>query len=404
MKRVLFVDDETNVLAGLKRAMRPMRDQWDMHFVDDPKMALMAFADQPFEIVVSDMRMPKLDGADLLTEIKRLYPESIRIILSGHSDPAMIMKSVGPTHQYLAKPCAPDDLKETIERAYALKELVGNETLQKLISGVGELPSLPSVYQEIVACLQSDEASVVTIGRIIEKDIAMTTKILQLVNSAFFGIANPVTSIEQAVSFLGLDILGTLVLGHGVFSQYQRLDKSGFSIEALWNLSTRCAALAKIVAHEQEMTGAAVDEAFLAGMLHDVGKLVLVAGKPDEYAEVLRRTGGQNAFADEVERELLGATHGEVGAYLIGLWGLPNSIVDAIAYHEVPSRCNSTAFGTCGVIHVASKLALNPGATNPADPSLRVDLDYLQEVDVAGRWPAWQAACQARVEQQESDT
>ena len=403
MKRILFVDDEANVLAGLKRAMRPMRNKWDMKFIDDPKVALKAFSDRPFDIVVSDMRMPKLDGADFLTEIKCLYPESIRIILSGHSDPAMIMKSVGSAHQYLAKPCEPDELKRTIKRAYALKELVGSETLQKLISGMGELPSLPLVYREIVACLQDDNASVMSVGRIIEKDIAMTTKVLQLVNSAFFGIANPVTSIDQAVSFLGLDTLGTLVLAHGVFFQHQGLDSSGFNIEALWSLSTRCATLAKIVAQEQGMNSTALDEAFLAGMLHDVGKLVLASEKPNEFNEVLQRTGGQDVFAEDVERELLGATHAEVGAYLIGLWGLPDSIVEAVAYHETPSLSLSTTFGSCGVVHVASKLASNPEATDPTDPSLCVDLEYLREVGVADRWSAWHTACQAS-EQQEVGT
>jgi len=401
MKRILFVDDEVNILAGLKRAMHSMRQEWDMEFVDDPEVALHAFRERPFDIVVSDMKMPKLDGADLLAEIKRFCPESIRIILSGHSEPALIMKSVGPTHQYLAKPCESGVLKKTIERAYALKELVSSEALQKLVSGIGELPSLPSAYQEIVARLQDEEASIVTIGRIIEEDVAMTTKILQLVNSAFFGIANPVVSIEQAVSLLGLDILGTLVLAHGIFSQHEVLDKSGFDVEALRNFSIRCAASAKIVAEEQEMSSTAIDEAFLAGMLHDVGKLVLASELPNAYAEVLRRAGGQDVCADEIELEVLGATHGQVGAYLIGLWGLPDAIVEAVAYHEIPSQSHSTVFDTCGVVHVASKLTLDPGATDPANPSLRVDMNYLRDVAVVDRWCDWQTACQHGAESEE---
>jgi len=401
MKRVLFVDDEANILAGLKRTMRSLRHEWDMEFIDDPVVALEAFRRAPFDIVISDMKMPKMDGADLLTEIKRLSPESIRIVLSGHSDSALIMKSVGPTHQYLAKPCEPEVLKRTIERAYALSELVGSDTLRHIVSGLGELPSLPSAYQEIVTCLQDPDASLVEIGGIIGQDVGMTVKTLQLVNSSFFGIANPLVSIEQAVSFLGLDTIGTLVLGHGIFSRYRELDTRGFDIEALWRSSARCAAIARIVAQREEISPKAPEEAFLAGMLHDVGKLVLAAEKPEEYAEVLHRVGGQSACAGDVEFELLGATHGDVGAYLVGLWGLPDTIVEAVAYHETPSRCHGNDFGVFGAVHVASQLAMNPGATDQTDPSLHVDLEYLQKAGVADRWTDWQTACQESSNEEE---
>jgi len=401
MKRVLFVDDEANILAGLKRTMRSMRHEWDMEFVDDPKAALEAFSSEPFDIVVSDMKMPKMDGADLLAEIKRLSPESIRIILSGHSDSALIMKSVGPTHQYLAKPCEPENLKSTIERAYALRELVGSATLQKLVSGIGELPTMPSAYQEIVTCLQDPDASLVEIGAIVGRDVGMTTKILQLVNSSFFGIASPLVSAEQAVSFLGLDTIGTLVLGHGVFSQYQELDTGDFDIEALWSFSARCAAISKIVAQNEKISPKVPEEAFLAGMLHDVGKLVLATERPEEYTDVLRRASGQNSLMNDVELEVFGATHGEVGAYLIGLWGLPDTIVEAVAYHETPSRCRCDDFGVLGMVHVASQLALNPYAAAPTDPLLSVDLEYLQKVGVIDHWADWQLACQEASNEEE---
>ena len=229
----------------------------------------------------------------------------------------------------------------------------------------------------------------------------MTTKILQLVNSSFFGIANPVTSTDQAVSFLGLDTLATLVLGHGVFSQYQGSRMSGFSIEALWSHSTQCAAMARIVAKQQNMNAKSVDEAFLGGMLQDVGKLVLVSEKTEDYAEILQRVGGQNGFADDVEREMLGATHGEVGAYLIGLWGLPDTVVEAVAFHETPSQCHGDDFGVLGVVHVASQLVLNPGATDPNNLPPHVDAEYLRKSGVFERWPVWQKACQQSMEEEE---
>lgn len=392
MKRVLFVDDDANVLAGLRRTLRVMRDEWEMDFVESPVEALESFADKGFDVIVSDMRMPDMDGAELLRQVQQRYPESVRIILSGDSNAEMIMRSIGSAHQYLAKPCEPDKLKSTIQRAYVLKDLVTNESIGRIVSGIGELPTGSSNYREIAACLEDPRASLSDIRSIVAKDVGMTAKVLQLVNSAFFGISEPVTSVENAVNLLGRDTIRTLVLSHGMFSRYGDLGTSGLSSEVLWHYSAKCAAIAKVVSEAEGMSPATVDEAFVSGMLHDVGKLVLASEKPEQYAEVLRRVGGQESPSDEVELEIFGATHGEVGAYLIGLWGLPDSIVEAVAFHEKPAQCNSH-FGLFGVVHVASKLAMDSAVTDPADPALGLDVDYLRAAGVFDRWPEWRAAC-----------
>lgn len=389
MRRVLFVDDEPNILSGLKRTMRVMKDEWDMQFIDDPRLVLEAFEAEPFDIVVSDMKMPNIDGADLLSEIQHRYPGTIRIILSGHADPAMVMKSVGSTHQYLAKPCEPEVLKATVQRAYALKEMIRNEPLQALVSELGDLPSIPSVYREIVQTVQDPDSSLMEVAGIIGKDLGMTTKILQLVNSAFFGMANPVTTIDRAVSFLGLDTIGSLVLGHGLFKEFQADELTGFDIEALWHRSAVCAEYAKQIAIAEGLDKKASEDAFLAGMLCDIGHLILAAKKPAEYRELTQRTS-EAGSPGELELEMFGATHGSVGAYLVGLWGLPNTIVEAIAYHETPSL-GSREFGLPGIVHAASRLAANPGASLE-DSELDVDRSYLEATDMAGRWTEWQSA------------
>ena len=395
MQRILFVDDEPNILAGLQRTMRVMRNEWNMSFIEDPQQALDAFVEQPFDVVVSDMKMPGIDGADLLSEIKRKFPGTIRIILSGHADPAMVMKSVGATHQYLAKPCEPETLKATVQRAYALREMISNESLQILISEMGDLPSIPSVYQEIVAAVQDPEGSLGDVSAIISKDLAMTTKILQLVNSAFFGVASPVTTIERAVSYLGLDTIGALVLGQGVFSSMPCEKIRGFDMEELWFRSTRTAELAKAIAVSEGLASRDTEEAFLAGLLCDVGHLILASKKPQEYAELLRRIESGEQSATSLEVELFAATHGAVGAYLVGLWGLPDSIVEAVSYHESPARCDTDQFGLQGIVHVASRLAENPSATEADDPKLRLDLDFLQNTGVLNHWEIWQEAIRA---------
>ncbi|TDJ44535.1 MAG: HDOD domain-containing protein [Gammaproteobacteria bacterium] len=278
MQRILFVDDEPSVLQGLERALRPMREKWEMHFVDAGVAALDACTRHDFDVVVSDMRMPGMDGAQLLSEIKRLYPDTIRLILSGHSDSQMILQTLGATHQFLTKPCDPSTLQTAVERASALKNLLAD------------------------------------IGAVIANDIGMTTNILKLVNSAFFGLTQPISSIERAVSFLGMGTITALVLGEGVFSEFDSQQMAAdFDTRALWQHSMRAAALAKSIATHEKLDRMTIDDAFLAGVIHDIGKLVLATEMPAEYGEVIRRVGNQAAYSDAVERELMGATHAEAG-------------------------------------------------------------------------------------------
>lgn len=391
MKRILFVDDEANVLDGLRRSLRPMREEWQMEFVCGAAQALAAFENEPFDVVVSDMRMPEMDGADLLAELMRRHPSSIRIILSGHSDHAAIMKSVGVTHQYLAKPCDSELLKRTINRATALKRLVDSDTVRHAVSGIKNLPALPSLYKQLVECLGSGDASPAKVAQIISRDVGMTARVLQLVNSAFFGLPKTVASVDRAVSLLGLDTITHLVLAYGAFSSYEDA-ATGFDVDALTRDSLRCAALAKTIAQCEKRPKEIADQAFLAGMLHDVGKLVLAVELPGRYADYLALTSGATIDVPEIELEVFGATHAHVGAYLVGLWGLPNPIVEGIAYHESPSACIDPELGVFGIVHVASRLARAPGADDIADPALSVDLDHLSRAGALARWPAWREA------------
>ena len=158
--RILLVDDESNIRDGMRRMLHSMRNEWEMEFAASGDAALQVLnewknAQKPFDVVISDMRMPGMDGAELLSRVKDISPDSVRLILSGHSDTASIMKTVGTAHQYLNKPCNPELLKRTITRAFSLRMLLRDESLQQIVSQIDSLPSLPVVYQEVMACLQS---------------------------------------------------------------------------------------------------------------------------------------------------------------------------------------------------------------------------------------------------------
>jgi len=403
MKRILFVDDEPKVLEGIQRMLRPMRHEWQMAFAHSGPEALDILAERPFDVVVSDMRMPGMDGGELLTEVMRRYPETVRIVLSGYSAKETVLRSVGPTHQYLAKPCDAETLKRVIARAYALRGVLSSGTLRQTVSQIRSLPSLPRLYVELVNELQSPDASMKRVGQIIGKDVGMTAKVLQLVNSAFFGLRRHVSDPSQAAGLLGLDTIQALVLSIQVFSQFDGARATGLCLDTLWNHSAATGTLAKSICAAEDCETSACDHALMAGLLHDAGKLVLAANLPERYGQVLVLARDEAVAEWEAERQVFGTTHAEVGAYLLGLWGLPNPIVEALAFHHCPNEYIETTFAPLTAVHVADALEHGPDAAAAGRDVSRLDIDYLARIGLAERLPAWRELHQAVLQEGASE-
>ncbi len=392
MKSILFVDDEPSILQGLQRMLRPMRREWDMTFCPGGQEALRAMAEEPFDVVVTDMRMPGMDGAALLTEVSRQHPQVVRIVLSGQSSKEATLKSVGVAHQFLAKPCDPEKLKQTVNQAFALRDLLSDETLKQALSRLNSVPSVPALYTEIMEELKYPDASVKRIGDIVAEDPGMTAKILQLVNSAFFGLPRQVSSPAQAASLLGTETIRALVLSIDVFSQFEGAAVEGLAPESVQKHCAETAAIARQIATVEKATIEIVDASFMAGFLHDVGKLILAQNMSDQYREVMVHMREKGVPLCEAERAVLGATHAEVGAYLLGLWGLPESMVEAAAFHHCPSKSFGDSFVPLTAVHVANALAHGRYSEDRAAAVEELDLDYLNQLGLADRVPVWQAA------------
>jgi len=391
-KCILFVDDGPKILEGLGRMLRVMRHEWDMHFATGGLEALELMARESIDLVVSDMRMPGMNGLEFLTEVKARYPNVIRIVLSGHADQLLIMRAVGVTHQYLSKPCDAEALRSTVTRALELRALLGNDPIKRLISRLSVLPSLPALYSEIVSELQSADASIHRAGEIIAKDPGMTAKILQLVNSAFFGIRRVVSNPADAAAYLGLETIQSLVLSLHAFARFEACRLPGCSIDQIWSHSMAAGLLAKRIMEGEKAGRAQAAEAFTAGLLHDLGKLVLTANLPQEYGTVLARVAHGEVALHDAEREVLGSTHAEIGSYLLGLWGLPDPIIEAVALHHRPGECADKAFGPLCAVHAANVLEKehSSGTAFPGQAS-RLDLTYLDAIGKACRLENWRA-------------
>ncbi len=383
MKAILFVDDEPNILLGLERMLRPMRHSWSMSFANSGPQALDLMKEKPFDVIVSDMRMPGMDGAHLLNEVMLRYPRVVRIALSGHSGDETLLRLTGPIHQFLSKPCNPDVLMETVKRAFSLRSLLQDDALVRLVSSFNMLPVLPRSHTRLLEELHAPDISLKVIARIIERDVGMAAKTLQWVNSAYFGVRNHVTSINYAVSLLGLDVIRSMVLTMGVFSEFA--DKSlapGFSLESFMEHSVAVGAYSKRIAVLNGTDERLANDAFTAGILHDAGKLILAAGCPVEYGSVLSRAPADTAEIDQIERDLLGATHAEVGGYLLGLWGFSDPVVEAVAYHHYPSRCLARGVTPVLIVHAANYLAHVNAAGHEKDATRILDREYCSKANL----------------------
>ncbi|MDA7977412.1 MAG: response regulator [Pirellulales bacterium] len=388
--RVLFVDDQPNVLSGLRRMLRSMRDEWDLEFAESGAQALQTMAKKPFDVVVSDMRMPGMDGVQLLNEVMTRFPNAVRIILSGQAEQASILRAVTPAHLFLTKPCDADTLKRTVSRACTLRSTLSNESLVELVSQVTALPSMPSVFGELLEEIQSQDASIMRIAELISRDVGMVAKLLQMVNSSFFGLPRRVESAAHAASLLGLDVLKPLVLTASVFSQFPPEAMRDFPVKAIEHHSLAVSHLAAECARSVADDDALASDALLAGVVHDVGQLLLASKMPQEYKQAMALARERCVPLCEAERELLGNTHADVGAYLLGLWGLPNSIVEAVAFHHAPGDCESGQFTPLTAVHIANVLSNDMGDdASSVTGSIELDIEYLDRVGVVDRLPAW---------------
>jgi len=390
MRRILFVDDEPHVLEGLQRMLRPQRQHWEIAFAPDGAAALKLLEERPFDVIVTDMRMPEMDGATLLTHVRDRFPGVVRMVLSGYTSLESALRAVPVAHQFLLKPCDPGLLRVTVDRACELKDLLGSNLILRTVGAMRGLPALPRTYAAMVQALSDPEVGLDRVGRLVEQDISLAARVLQLVNSMLFGLHHRVSTVRTAVSYLGTDIIRNLVLSVEAFRAFDGVAAiDGYSLEGIHAhayLTARIASRLPIEKSVKETAGA-------AALLHDVGRLILMARLPKEFAGIAQFAREQGRPLHDVEREVVGVTHAEIGAYLLGLWGLPLPIVEAAAYHHNPSQVPHQVFDCLAAVHVADALAHTQESVPPSagftPPSL--DRQYLADLGVADRITEWES-------------
>ena len=356
MKRVLFVDDDPQLLAGLQRMFYPFRREWQVDFAAGGLQALKMLDESRYDVLVTDVRMPGMNGIELLQAAAKRFPGVMRFVLSGAADRDLALRSVELAHQFLTKPCEPAVLRDVIDRALNLRLVLEDPALRLVVASMRALPSIPGVYVELMNAIRSPETPASELGSIVARDAGMTAKVLQLVNSSFFGIRRAFIDPVAATVYLGAETVGALVLQASVFSQFSARTMREFPLEALQQHSGRVAATAQKIAADAGLTRVRANECMAAGLLHDLGKLVLVSSFPEQYRKVLRDMEDYGLSAHAAELQEFGTSHAEVGAYLLWLWGIPDVLTEAVALHHNPPPERDGKLSPATVVYIANTL------------------------------------------------
>jgi HD-like signal output (HDOD) protein len=393
MKRILFVEDNEVLLELYGMLLDGESDQWQTTLAPDGQAAMALLRQSAFDVVVSDMQMPGMSGIELLSEVRKLHPQTSRIIISGVTDQAEAADSLNCMHLFIPKPFDIKTLRSTLARISSLDAYLKDDKLRGLAGKMRSLPSFPLLYLEIIREIESPSSSIQGIAKIVAKDPGITAKILQVANSAAIGLAERVNDPVEAVQQLGMTTVRSLVLSAQVHSTFAPGRLKHFSADALWAHLMKCGDLARTLMRRERAEFAESEDAFTAGMLHDMGKLMLADSLPDEFEKALTLAAQEKIPLPAAELEIFGATHAGLAAYLFGLWGLPAAIVEAVAFHHTPEKSELKKFSALTAVHVANALA-------EESPAGSLNLDYLHQIGIAHRLDDWQdTAAELQAEQ-----
>ena len=379
-KTVLFVDDEQNLLDGLKRLMRPMRNTWEMNYALGGREALSILEKSCYDVVITDMKMPDIDGAELLKNVRQICPFSVRMVLSGQADENAVSRSLLYSHQYLSKPCLPEHLQKKIFRACESRERLVEKNIKELVAGMCSILTLPKSIEQLKASLGIENPDYIKIAQIVEKDIGLSAKVLQIMNSEYFGKGNNYTSITQAVGHLGVGNMKLIVQLPELFRACD-LRTKGLHFAQTTAHGNRVAKTASLIAKLEGLSEEEQQRAYTAGMMHEIGRLILVSEMPEKYQEVIKLIESEKLSHFEAEREIFGSTHTEIGSYLLALWGIHDSIVEAVAFQNEPSKLSGSSSSLLYILHAANALEDELRPFTLDETKIILDEEYMRAVE-----------------------
>jgi HD-like signal output (HDOD) protein len=408
MISVLFVDDTEAGLGSLRKSFASCLEKWKAAFVG-PDVALYMMAEEPVDAVVSSARLARMSAAEFLGLTKERHPGTARIALSDPGDRAAMLRTLPVANQCLSTTCGSALLAEAVERTTKLQSKLFSEATRRLVVDVGELPSLPSNIVAIDAALSDENVSLGQIANIMSGDVAMVAKVIQLVNSSYFGLRVEIRDLRQAVAYLGVEALRDFAIAGAVFRAF----KPSPLLPDDWLASFNAHAMAvSDIASQLVRTSAEQCEANVAGTLHDIGELVVAERAPAKLIDIAGEVSN-GSLPDEAEIRHIGTTYPVIGGYLLSLWGMGHGIVEAIACQRETWSGPAREPGLADVIHVADCITASrmlrgdddrvttdgrpPGGADSApvcqaSTVIGVDEDYQERVGLLGAVRLWEGS------------
>jgi HD-like signal output (HDOD) protein len=390
MRRMLIVDGDLVTLKKVQSDLSQLRSDWQIDLAENGRLAWDRLQQSEFDALVCGPKLQGMNCLELLERARDHQPSQFRLASTDRAEQDAALRLLGIAHQVVAYPLDAPSLVARISRAFELRTKLEDAQIRAVLAQIHKLPSLPPLYLELLEELRDEEVSVSRISQLVSRDLGMSTKMLQLVNSAYFGIPHAVQRMEEAVTYIGIDMLRVLVLTLQVFSLFDVSRVKGFSFDKLWKHSWRVGALARKIAAIEGWEQNRADEAFMSGLLHDLGKLLLVTGLAPRYQEVAHEMEKVLMPDWEAEQKVLGVTHADLGAYLLSMWGLPDPVVETVLWHHQPGAVSDSELTQVALVHIAN--AIDHGTMLPrAILELGwLDCKLLEKLGLTGQFTRWQ--------------
>ena len=353
--RLLFVDDEPRVLTGVENALLFAQADWEADFAPSGEQAIELMARHEYDVLVTDMKMPGVDGADVLSHAMENHPGIVRLALSGEVDPELAARGIPLCHEFVSKPCEPDELFRIIERVYGTAHTFETDEMPRILAAIDRLPSSPNLHLEVRAAIDREEG-VDVIARLIETDLAIASSMVRTANSAFYGFRTPTDSVRDAVVRLGTQTVSGVVLNAELASWVSTRNQPVVAA-----LNARSAWMGGIV---RKLVGKQHRQAPLAGLLRDVGVLALLTQYPNGHQLLDAITAGDGSPDEATERAAFGVTHAEIGAFMLEMWNTDPVVTEVVRYHHT---CGSDARSEESRDIIAAIAAADAATTSPMD-------------------------------------
>lgn len=385
-KRILFVGEDQPLWQEFENLCGGADSAWQADFAGTGPGALALVEQFSFDAIVVDVDLSGMSGVDLLDCLQQWQPKAVRVVVSDIENAPSTVKCLGRAHHHLLKPCDAPMMIKALNQALAMESWLPSDAVRGLIARMRWVPSPPGIYAQILKEMRSPDASVEKIGELIAQDPAVTAKVLQLANSAVFALQLQVVHPTEAVAYIGLETTRALVVLAHTFSSFNQLHLVGFSGESLWRHSVLTGELARRVATLEDSGPELTEQAFAAGLLHDIGKLLFAANLSEPFGQAVALARAQNCRLWEAESRVFGASHAEMGACVLGIWGLPTPIVEAVALHHHPSQSKGQEFSPLTAVHVANVFEHDATpAGNLTELPEEFDVAYLKRLGVDQR-------------------